>query len=331
MGRNIKLTSIIEKKTLLQIFIFFVIISALLTYTFIHFEAFEELHEFSRLHEDWQLDEFILAFISIVLSLSVTSIILTIILGKKVLKNIKDSIENEKKLQRAQKLQSMGSLLGGLSHSLNNHLLPILTISKIIKSETDKNNQTYEDISKVIEAAESSRDILKQVLNFTRNERKATKNYSIIDKTLERTLMLIKTSLPSSISLQKDISVNNIIVPISKVNMEIIILNLIMNSQYAMNNKTGNIFVTLKESNKNKDLIELIIKDEGEGIKKDDLNRIFDPFFTTKKTGEGTGLGLSETYGIITNIGGDIVVNSEINKFTEFIIYIPKTKGEIIE
>ncbi|WP_320034504.1 HAMP domain-containing sensor histidine kinase [Halarcobacter sp.] len=300
---------------------FFIIASSI----FITFDIFERIYEVSREHEDWELDEIILTFIALFISLSISLFFLSFRFGKKVLILTKKEIEQQKKIQANKKLQYMGSMLGGLSHSINNHLVPIITLSKIIKEDTPKNSPNYEDISKILEASYGLKDIVKQVLNYTRKDNNQLVNSCFIDETINNCLNLIKTTIPSSISFETQIEKTSLIIPISKVNIEVIIFNLITNAIHALENKkNGIINISLKLGENN--IIEIKIRDNGSGISKENKELIFDPFFTTKEQGKGTGLGLSETFGIISNAGGKISVDSKENEFTEFTLIIPSIK-----
>lgn len=315
-----------SKKNILISFTIFTSIFLILTYFLIHFEAFENFFEYSRQHEDWELDELILGIFAFFISLSFALFYLSFSFGKKVVEFTKNEIEQQKRLQVSQKLQSMGSMLGGLAHSLNNHLVPIITLSKMIKEDTPKQSPNYDDISKVLEASYGLRDILKQVLNFTRKENSNITNSCNIYETLVNALTLAKNSVPSSIEFKTEITKTDLIIPISKTNIEIIIFNLITNAVHALEEKkVGFILTSLSILEDNENII-IKVKDNGSGIKKEKKELIFDPFYTTKEQGKGTGLGLSETFGIINNIGGKITVDSKENEFTEFTIKIPIIK-----
>lgn len=127
-----------SKKTLLKAFLIFIFLFLILLNILIQFEAFENIYEFSRNHEDWELDELILGIFAFLISISSALFFLSFSFGKKVIEQTKKEIEQQKRIQTNQKLQSMGSMLSGLTHSLNNHLVPIITLSKIIKEDTPK-------------------------------------------------------------------------------------------------------------------------------------------------------------------------------------------------
>lgn len=315
-----------SKKNLIISFIIFICIFAITTYIFIHFDTVDNFYEYTRKHEDWELDELILGVFAFFIALSFALFYLSYSFGEKVIAFTQKEIEHQKRLQMSQKLQSMGSMLGGLAHSLNNHLVPIITLSKMIKDDIPKENPNHEDISKVLEASYSLRDILKQVLNFTRADNENLTNSCHIDETLDRALELVKTTLPSSIKLQTEIEKSGLIIPISSINMEIIIFNLITNAIHALEAKKTGVIKTSVKASEDKSKIVLTVKDNGCGINKDTIDLIFDPFFTTKEQGKGTGLGLSETFGIIKSISGTINVESKENEFTQFTLEIPTIK-----
>lgn len=315
-----------SKRNFLLAFLIFISFFVTSAYFLISFDAFEKFFEFSRNHEDYELDEMVLILFAFLVSLSFALFYLTFVFAKKVIEFTNFEIEQQKRVQTAQKLQSMGSMLGGLAHSLNNHLVPIITLSKMVKDDIPKDNPNYEDMNKILEASYGLKDILKQVLNFTREDNSNLSNSCQIDETLINTLKLSKTIVPSSVSFETDIENSALIVPISRVNIEIIIFNLITNSVHALEEKKVGYIKVTATSSKDKSAIIIKVKDSGQGISKDKKELIFDPFYTTKEQGKGTGLGLSETFGIIKNAGGKIKVDSIENEFTEFTLEIPTIK-----
>ena len=305
-------------------FTIFISIFLILTYILIHFDFFDLFYNYTREHEDWELDEIIIGVFSFFISISFALFYLSFVFGKKVIKFSKNELEQQKQMQTNQKLKSMGSMLGGLAHSLNNHLVPIITISKMIKEDTPKESPTSEDINKVLEASYSLRDILKQVLNYTRMDNNNITNSCNIYDTLSSTLNLVKTTLPSTIQLKLQLAKSDAIIPLSRINLEIVIFNLINNAVYALENRKNSIIKISFEKKDEKAIIK--VRDTGCGISEDKIDLIFDPFFTTKEQGKGTGLGLSETFGIIKKANGTIEVKSKKDEYTEFIIEIPIIK-----
>ncbi|RXJ69190.1 hypothetical protein CRV08_04060 [Halarcobacter ebronensis] len=316
--------NIITKKNSIIALIIFFSIFLILSYILIHYDFFDKFYEYTRAHEHWELDELILTVFAFFISLSFALFYLSTVFGKKVLEFSKYELEQQKRAQANQKLQSMSSMLGGLAHSLNNHLVPIITLSKMVKDDLPKDSQNSQDLSKVLEASYGLKDILKQVLNFTREDNSKITNSCHIYETLKNTLNLVKTTIPSSIEFEIKLEESDLIIPVSRINIEIIIFNLITNAIHALEDKKVGYIKTTFEVEKESVIIK--IRDNGSGISNKNKELIFDPFFTTKAQGKGTGLGLSETFGIIKSANGTINVDSKENEYTEFIIKIPTIK-----
>jgi len=327
---KITIKSLIGKKVLFILVAIFIVLTVGLSEIFIHDHMFEKFVNFTREHEDWDLDEYILVFISIMIALSISLFIASTILIKKLTALTKAHIEQEQNLAHSRKLQSMGTLLGGLAHSLNNHLVPIQTISKILQEDNDSSSQTYMDASKIHQASQSARGMLRKVLNFTRQEHNLSGNCCIVDETVIKTIDLFQSTIPSSITLKRDIPALPLSINVSSVNIEIILLNLLTNAVDAIeesDKKSKQIDVTLSNEIQNDvNFVILAVKDTGSGISQEAQQKIFDPFYTSKATNKGSGLGLSETYGIIHEAGGFIEVDTQIGKYTNMKLYIPISK-----
>ncbi len=172
--------------------------------------------------------------------------------------------------------------------------------------------------------------IVEDLLSFARgseSKKEVTGIHDIIDDVLS--FMQHRSNL-DNIQISTDYDPQVPPMELDEKKMKQVFINLLMNAKHAVNQK-GNIKIT---TSLNRDADQLLVKvtDNGHGIDKNNLSRIFDPFFTTKPTGEGTGLGLSVSYGIIKNHGGDIAVESEIDKGSTFTITLPvpsKNKGII--
>jgi len=327
-SQNLNLSKIFGLKNIILLSILCISLFIVLSSIFISIDAFETLHTFSRAHEDWELDELILVAVSMIVAISISTLVATIVLGRRLIKNTQERFKVEQQLYQSRKLQSMGNLLGGISHSINNYLLPIITLSRMVKNDLPKDSEEAQDLERVINAANSAKDMLRKVLNFTRQKNMNHKDKCIIGITVKVAVELASTACPSSIQLNTDISDIKETAPISQVNLEIIILNLITNAIDAIENSNGNIYISLYKleslnSPLNCSSICIKIKDNGQGLNEEQKMRIFDPFYTTKKPGKGTGLGLSETYGIISVAKGIIEVDSTEGEFTEFSIYLP--------
>jgi len=315
-----------NKKLLILLIISFFLLVFGLSELFIGNQAFEKFYDFSRHHEAWEMDEFALIFISSLISFFLLTIIVLLKFIFAMKKYNQHLIDHEKQIAYGKKLQAMGSLLGGLAHSMNNHITPILTIGKILQEELPHESIHQKDLTYLMDAANSTRVTLKQILNFSRHEEFDLVNHCQLNDAVKKSLDIARFSIPSTISMNIDLENTPVLVRTSQLNIEIMLLNMVSNAVDASHLNDGVITVTLQSlKNKNGSVngARLIFEDNGMGIEKKNLERVFEPYFTTKPTDMGTGLGLSETYGIIKQAGGTIMVESEVGKFTRFTIDFP--------
>jgi two-component system NtrC family sensor kinase len=247
-------------------------------------------------------------------------------------------------LVQSAKMASLGQLVAGVAHELNNpisfiysnmsHLKDYMEKLKRVVAAAEKSsdelnkvkkevdfNYIVEDLPKLIASCEDgairTRDIVVGLRNFSRLDEAQLKKVDIHDG-LKNTLKLLNSELKNRVTVHEDYGkLSEIRCYPSQLNQ--VFMNIITNAAHAVGNK-GNIWITTTQRN-GKAFIG--IKDDGPGIDKKLFDKIFDPFFTTKPVGQGTGLGLSISYGIIKKHDGDISVESEPGKGTQFTIQIP--------
>ena len=250
---------------------------------------------------------------------------------------IKDLQEKQKKadeyLRQAQKMESIGNLAGGIAHDFNNLLFPIIGMSEMLLEEFAEDSLEHENIEMILEAGKRGRDLVQQILSFSRQSEKE-KSPVRLQQILEEALKLSRATLPSSIQINAEIHQNCGWVLADPIQFHQIVINLVTNASHAVAPSEGTINVQLKEIcvtrndslaklNADGKYVMLRISDNGCGIDDSIKNKIFDPYFTTKDKDKGTGLGLAVVYGIVQDHQGDIVVDSKIGKGTSFSIYLP--------
>lgn len=250
---------------------------------------------------------------------------------------IKTLQEKQKKadeyLRQAQKMESIGNLAGGIAHDFNNLLFPIIGMSEMLLEEFAEDSLEHENIEMIWEAGKRGRDLVQQILSFSRQSEK-DKIPVQLQQILEEALKLSRASLPSSIQINTEIQQDCGWVLADSIQFHQIIINLVTNASHAVDPSEGIINVQLKEvrapqndspAKRNSDgkYVMLKISDNGCGIDNSIKNKIFDPYFTTKDKNKGTGLGLAVVYGIVQDHQGDIVVDSKVGKGTSFSIYLP--------
>ena len=238
-----------------------------------------------------------------------------------LVKDIEQRRLMEKQMAQAEKLASIGQLSAGFAHEINNPLGIILGYTQLLLKNKVTETQRYDDLKIIEKNVRNCKTIVEDLLSFAReseSKKEVTEIHNIIDDVLS--LMKHDSNLDHiQISTNYDPQVPPMELDAKKIKQ--VVINLLMNAKHAIDGK-GDIKIT---TGLNRDADHLLVKvtDNGHGIDKNNLSRIFDPFFTTKPTGEGTGLGLSVSYGIIKNHGGDIAVESEIGKGATFTMTLP--------
>jgi len=255
---------------------------------------------------------------------------------------IQEDLLNQLKSTQAQliqseKMSSLGQLVAGIAHELNNPISFIYANMKemenyieiLTKNEkVDEKEFRYiqEDVRNLItESMEGSNRVKSIVENLRNFSRMDEGEFSLTDihKGIDSAILLLKREASDRIQIHKEYGKIPEILCMSG-NLNQVFMNILLNGIQSIKGK-GNIWI---KSELKGSWISIVIKDDGIGMGKQELNKIFDPFYTTKPVGEGTGLGLSISYGIIENHGGSITVESEIDSGTEFTINIPIDKGK---
>jgi PAS domain S-box-containing protein len=242
----------------------------------------------------------------------------------------------EEQLLKAQKLESIGALAGGIAHDFNNILSAVVGYSELAWEQSDNADAVRESLKEVLQASRRARDLVSQILAFSRqvDHEFAPVQIRLI---VSEVCKLLRATLPSNIAVQTDIqSVASIMADAGQIHQ--VLMNLCTNAYQAMHAMGGEIFLKLKDVELGQSpggipsdikpgrYLELVVQDNGCGMDEATMNRIFDPYFSTKKPDEGTGLGLAVVFGIVKSHGGHIEVNSKIDQGSTFRILFPAIK-----
>jgi two-component system, cell cycle sensor histidine kinase and response regulator CckA len=240
----------------------------------------------------------------------------------------------KEQLQKAQKMEAIGTLAGGIAHDFNNLLMGIQGNSSLMLMNLDPSHPNYERLKRIEDQVQSGADLTRQLLGFASEGRYEVKPTDMND-VLEKTSSIFERT-KKEISIHRKTGKDLWSVEVDRGQMEQVFMNLYVNAWRAMPTggeiyiETENVFLdenqALSDAVKPGRYIMISITDTGTGMDEKTRNRIFDPFFTTKAMGRGTGLGLAAVYGIIKGHGGTINVDSKPDHGTTFNIYLPASK-----
>jgi signal transduction histidine kinase/ActR/RegA family two-component response regulator len=253
-------------------------------------------------------------------------------------RNESEKKEMEARLGQAQKMQAIGTLAGGIAHDFNNILAAIIGYTEMAMGDIPQKSPLHDDLEQVLKAGYRARDLVKQILAFSRHGHQELKPV-LIASIVEEGVKLLRASIPSTIEIRLSISCPRAVVNADATQIHQVLMNLGANAAHAMREKGGMLDIGLSESVIETDAapypelkpgayVRLSVSDTGHGIEKANLHRIFDPYFTTKGPGEGTGLGLAAVHGIIERHGGFVSVYSEPGLGATFNILLPRV-GDI--
>ena len=294
-----------------------------------HFiEAFELIYQLTREHEDWQADEFVLLFLALPLPLAWFA-----------LRRIRDitraadqRILLENSLAHSRKLESLGTLAGGVAHEINNQLTPVLSMSEMLLSDMQESDPARRKLELIHRGASRARQTVLRIREFSRSG-EGPRDHCDIATTINYARELVRHFTPSSIEIEFELQDLHGQSSIGCIDLEAVIINLFSNAIDAIGpGRAGRILFEAETrqllAGPNKLLtpgryVCIRVSDSGSGIPDDIRKKVFDPFFTTKAVGKGMGLGLSIIHSILQRAGGDIQLSSRPGFGASFMVYLP--------
>jgi PAS domain S-box-containing protein len=248
----------------------------------------------------------------------------------------------EAQLSEAQRLEALGTLAGGIAHDFNNTLVPIIGYTEIALDDVPENSPMRENLEKVLVSAERAKELIAQILTFSRQKEEQSARLRIAPAVKE-TLQLLRASLPATIEIPTHIEANEACVEAHPAQIHQIVMNLGTNAAHAREEQEHGVLEVSLEPADRLDgddalgerprlppgaYVRLTISDTGCGMPPEVKERIFEPFFTTKQATGGTGMGLSLVHGIVKKLGGAVYVHSEPGDGTTFEIFLPRLPVE---
>lgn len=240
----------------------------------------------------------------------------------------------ESQLRESQKMQAVGTMAGGIAHDFNNIIGAILGNVELAKQDAGAGSPALVSLSEIDKAGRRARDLVRQILTFSRNESPKRIPIQLAD-VLQETVHLLKVTLPPLVDMQVRIDPSTPLVLADATQVEQALLNLCTNAIHAIGARRGTLSIELGHKQAT-DLgrierrggvrgqhVRLVVRDTGSGIDAQTLQRIFEPFFTTKPVGQGTGLGLAVVHGIMRTHQGTVDVKSTPDTGSVFTLYFP--------
>lgn len=239
----------------------------------------------------------------------------------------------ERALRQSQKMEAIGTLAGGIAHDFNNILMAIMGYTELSLARAQEGSRLHSCLQGVMNGAQRARDLIKQILTFSRRGETQRQPISV-DLPVKEALKLLRSTLPSDIRMVQEIAPTGLVLA-DPTQIYQIVMNLCTNAAQAMERDGGVLTIGLGQVQFDAEAaarypglsagphVELSVADSGCGIAPELMDSIFDPYFTTKDKGRGTGLGLAVVHGIVKNHGGAISISSVPERGTRIRVWLP--------
>ncbi len=248
-------------------------------------------------------------------------------------------VDLEEKLVRIQRMESLGTLAGGVAHDFNNILAAILGHAGMMLDELPSGSPLRAHMQQIKRAGDRAREIVQRILAYARGSGHELSKHRL-RPLVEDSIGLLRSTLPATVRLTVDLHGDDCVATVDPAEVQQVVLNLCTNAWQAMPGGHGQLHVALRAVHFDVPhafaigrvaptrYAELSVRDDGDGMDEDVAKRLFEPFFTTKPRGQGTGLGLHIVHGIVHAHGGAIDVQSQPGVGTQFSVYLPVVGDE---
>jgi PAS domain S-box-containing protein len=247
----------------------------------------------------------------------------------------KERLDLEAKMAQSNRLESLGVMAGGIAHDFNNILAAIVGFGEMAQMDSPADGSARDSIDKVLAASDRARDLVRQILIFSRRNDQQLKPIDLA-QTVEEALSLVTVTLPPTVEIRRMIDPNAGVVLADQTQINQIVFNLCTNSYHAMTEGVGVLVVEVSPCDRSDlkvstladlepgPLVRLRVTDDGSGMDEKTQSRIFEPFFTTKRVGKGAGMGLSVVHGVVGSHNGAMEVESSPGQGTSISVYLPR-------
>jgi two-component system cell cycle sensor histidine kinase/response regulator CckA len=246
----------------------------------------------------------------------------TILCHQGFLLDVTEQKQLEEQLRQSQKMEAIGQLAGGIAHDFNNMLTAITGYAELLACSFDEGDPRAEDVDQVRKAAAHAAALTRQLLTFSRKQVLLPQELDVNEVVRDLEAMLART-IGAQVELKTSLEAGLSLVKTDPDQLAQIVLNMAINGRDAMPN--GGV-LTISTSAVDSDagpFVSIEIADTGTGMDEETRTRAFEPFFTTKDTGKGTGLGLATAYGVVSQSGGRIEIDTELGEGSTFRVLLP--------
>jgi signal transduction histidine kinase/ActR/RegA family two-component response regulator len=243
-------------------------------------------------------------------------------------------------LQRAQRMEAIGTLAGGIAHDFNNILTAIIGYTELLRYDLPEDSKAQASLEAIYEAGIRAKDLVQQILAFSRQSEEEKKPLRI-STIIKEALKLLRASLPTTIEIRQNLESESGAVLANPTQIHQVLINLCTNSAQAMQEKGGVLEVSLEDADLDLEAaasnpglkpgayVKLTVRDTGSGIAPEIGERIFDPYFSTREPEQGTGMGLAVVHGIVESTGGGIAVGSTLGEGTTIHVFFPRIENKV--
>ena len=225
-------------------------------------------------------------------------------------------------LAHHQRLEIMGMLTSGIAHEFNNMLTPIMGYSMMILEKLPEDDtELYDEVLEIYQMSAKAKNVISRLSDLSRKNASTAFKEISLDELVRRMISAAKSARPNDVDVQLELKCPEVLMVGNETQLSQLLLNLILNSYHALEEKGGTLEILTHTEDAN---ICLEVRDNGCGIAQEHLPHIFDPFFTTKEAGKGTGLGMAIVAQVVEEHQGKIHVKSVVDEGTSICINFPK-------
>lgn len=236
---------------------------------------------------------------------------------------------------QSERLQALGTLAGGIAHDFNNLLAAMIGYAELVLDEPDLKQDARDSLEQVLSAGRKAKDLVKQILRFSRFTDDGAAEPCRMGKIAEEVLGILRPAIHPDVQLFLDVRSPDADVLAIPAHLSQIVMNLTMNAAQSIGQRPGQVEVLVEEIEVDEEFaaqhpplscgrcVRLTVRDTGPGMEESLMRHIFEPFFTTKEVGQGTGMGLSVVHGIVGKYDGTITVYSEVGVGSVFRVFLP--------